>query len=231
MLTHAGVIRFARGAADFFGLSPSARLSGHSPSPFDLSTLDVYGTFAVGAALHLVPPELNVLPHKLAEFIRASQLAQWFSVPSVLTLMAQLDVVRPGDFPTLQRLLWCGEVFPTPALRYWMGRLPHVAFTNLYGPTETTIASSYYSVERCPDDNRVPIPIGRPCDGEDLLVLDETLRAVPPGEIGDLYVRGVGLSPGYWREPEKTDAAVLRKPLAGEPGDRHQRPGERPTGG
>src|SRR5207245_9896248 len=161
-----------------------------------------------------------VLTERGAVLSRASQLSQWFALRSVLPLMAQLDVVRPGNFPTLQRLLWGGEVLPTPALRYWMGRLPHVAITHLYGATETTIASSYYSVERCPDDDRVPIPIGRPCDGEDLLVLDETLRAVPPGEIGDLYIRGVGLSPGYWREPDKTDAAFLRNPFAGAPDDR-----------
>ena len=58
--------------------------------------------------------------------------------------------MMPGDFPHLKRILWCGEVFPTPALKYWMERLPHVAFTNLYGPTEATIASSYYTVPAPP---------------------------------------------------------------------------------
>lgn len=57
--------------------------------------------------------------------------------------MAKFDVVQFQDFPSLKRLLWCGEVLPTPTLIYWMKRLPHVSFTNLYGPTETTIASSY----------------------------------------------------------------------------------------
>ena len=42
-------------------------------------------------------------------------------------------------------IIWCGEVFATPALRYWMERVPHASFTNLYGPTETTIASSYFT--------------------------------------------------------------------------------------
>ena len=226
MITHASVIRFVEWATDYFGLSATDRLSGHSPFHFDLSTFDLFGTFAVGAELHLVPPELNVLPHKFPGFIREAGLTQWFSVPSVLTLMAQLDVVRHDDLPTLRRLLWCGEVFPTRALRYWMSRLPHVTFTNLYGPTEATIASSYYSVERCPDDDRAPIPIGRPCAGEDLLVLDETLHPVPVGEIGDLYIRGVGLSPGYWREPDKTDAAFLRNPFGTDPDDRIYRTGD-----
>src|SRR5205823_5570920 len=84
-------------------------------------------------ALSLVPPELNVLPHKLAEFVRGCGLTQWFSVPSILTHLAKHDAVRPDDFPHLKRLLWCGEVLPTPALAYWMRRLPHARFTNLYG--------------------------------------------------------------------------------------------------
>jgi amino acid adenylation domain-containing protein len=212
IITHANVIRFVSWAVDYFGLSASDRTSGHSPCHFDLSTFDLFGTFAAGAQIHLVPPELNVVPHKLAAFMRESQLTQWFSVPSILTLMAQLDVVQTDDFPALRRLLWCGEVFPTRALRYWMSRLPHVTFTNLYGPTEATIASSYYTVPRCPAGDTEPIPIGSPCAGEKLLVLDHAFRPVPEGEIGDLFIQGVGLSPGYWRDPAKTRSAFLPHP-------------------
>jgi len=129
------------------------------------------------------------LPNKIAEFIRASDLTQWFSVPSVLNYMAKFDVVRTNDFPTLRRVLWCGEVFPTKSLIYWMGRVPHAGFTNLYGPTEATIASSYYTVPGCPSDENVPVPIGSPCRGEALLILDDDLRPVPPGEVGNLYTR------------------------------------------
>jgi acyl-coenzyme A synthetase/AMP-(fatty) acid ligase len=140
--------------------------------------------------------------------------------------MAKFDVVRPNDFPTLRRLLWCGEVFPTPALVYWMKRLPGVTFTNLYGPTETTIASSYYTVPGCPDDEKAAIPIGTACDGEELLVLDEELKHVRQGEVGDLYIRGVGLSPGYWRDPEKTRAVFLPNPHSPDPTDRIYKTGD-----
>src|SRR5437660_1008027 len=206
--------------------SPAPRGSGHPPLPFVLSTFDVFGTLASGAQLHLVPPEINLLPNALAEFIRHAELTQWFSVPSLLSYMAKFDVVRFNDFPALRRLLWCGEVFPTPALRYWMARLPHATFTNLYGPTETTIASSYYAVPACPEHDGVAIPIGTPCEGEELLVLSDTLRPVSPGEVGDLYIRGVGLSPGYWRDPEKTRAAFVPNPMSPDPGDRLYRTGD-----
>jgi acyl-coenzyme A synthetase/AMP-(fatty) acid ligase len=150
-----------------------------------------------------------LLPNKLADFIRHSELTQWFSVPSVLNYMAKFDALRPNDFPALRRLLWCGEVFPIPALRYWMKRLPQVVFTNLYGPTEATIASSYYTVPNCPAENAQAIPIGVACEGEELLVLDSGLRPVPRGDVGDLYIGGVGLSPGYWRDPAKTATAFV----------------------
>ncbi len=212
VITHANVIHFVEWAVRHFQMRPGDRISGHSPLHFDLSIFDIFGAFAAGGELHLIPPDINVLPNKLAEFIRESELTQWFSVPSVLNYMAKFDVVRFGDFPTLQRLLWCGEVFPTPALIYWMQRLPRVQFTNLYGPTETTVASSSYTLPACPDDEGAQIPVGRPCDGEELLVLDEHQCAVPRGQAGELYIGGVGVSPGYWRDPERTQAAFLPHP-------------------
>ena len=212
VITHANVIAFVEWATRYFGMEASDRVSGHPPLHFDLSFFDVFGALAVGAELHLIPAELSLLPNKLADLIRNAALTQWFSVPSALTYMAHFDAVRPGDFPALRRVLWCGEVLPTPTLIHWMQRLPHVQFTNLYGPTEATIASSYHTVPVCPADPQAPVPIGRPCDGEELLVLDEGLRPVPPGETGDLYIAGVGVSPGYWRDAERTAAVFVARP-------------------
>jgi amino acid adenylation domain-containing protein len=212
VITHSNVVNFVEWAISYFKLASGDRISGHPPLHFDLSQFDIFGAFAVGAELYVVPPELNLLPNKMMEFIRTFELTQWFSVPSLLHYIAKFDGLKYGDFPYLRRILWCGETLATPALIYWMERLPHVTFTNLYGPTETTIASSYYTVPKCPVDEHAPIPIGRPCEGEDLLVLDENLNRVPPGQIGDLYIRGVGLSPGYWRDTEKTASVFLPSP-------------------
>jgi amino acid adenylation domain-containing protein len=212
VITHANVLAFIDWAVRYFGIQPEDRISGHPPLHFDLSTFDIYGTIAAGAQIHLLPQELSLLPHRLAAFIRESRLAQWFSVPSILHQMAKFDAVRQNDFPHLKRLLWCGEKFPTPALRYWMQRLPHVTFTNLYGPTEATIASSYYRVPECPKNDTEEIPIGEPCAGEQLLVLGDSLAPCPPEAVGQLYIGGAGLSPGYWRDSEKTAQAFLYTP-------------------
>jgi len=226
IITHRNVIAFVEWARGYFETAPGDRISSHPPLHFDLSTFDIYGTLSAGAELHIVPPALNLLPHKLAEFIRASQLTQWFSVPSVLTFMAKHGVVMQNDFPSLRRLLWCGEVLPTPTLIHFMQRLPQVRFTNLYGPTEATIASSYYTVPECPRDEQAVIPIGTACADEELLVLDSDLNEVPPGEIGNLYIRGAGLSPGYWKDPDKTAAAFLPHPRAVSNDDRIYKTGD-----
>jgi amino acid adenylation domain-containing protein len=227
VITHSNVFHFVQWATRHFGIGPSDRLSGHSPFHFDLSVFDLFGTFASGAQLHLVPPELNLLPSKLMDFMRRAELTQWFSVPSLLAYVSKFDVLDFNDLPTLKRLLWCGEVFPTPALIYWMKRLPHVTFTNLYGPTEATVASSFYTVPECPHEPTREIPIGTPCDGEGLLVLNEALQPVANGEEGDLYIRGVGLSPGYWRDPDKTRSVFLSDPARGDPSDRIYKTGDR----
>ena len=205
MITHRNVLAFVEWAVGYFRTKASDRVSGHPPLHFDLSTFDMYATFAAGAQLHFVPPEAGVDPRALARLIRESELTQWFSVPSVLTYMAKFEAVGQDDFPALERLLWCGEVLPTPVLVHWMKHLPHVRFTNLYGPTEATIASSYYTLPEVPADETEPVPIGTACEGEELIVLD-----------GELYIGGVGLSPGYWRDEEKTATAFVEDPRGGE---------------
>ena len=226
MVTHQSVLRFLQWAWPHFGISASDRASQHSPLHFDLSTFDIFSTLGAGAQLHLTPPGANLLPHKLAQFIRKSRLTQWFSVPSVLNLMAKLNVVRSADFPALRRVMWCGEVLPTPTLMHWMRCLPHASFTNLYGPTEATIASSHYTVPRCPAHEHQPIPIGTACAGEELMILDSGMRAAADGEIADLYIGGVGLSPGYWNDPDKTREVFLPRPGGAGPHDRIYRTGD-----
>jgi amino acid adenylation domain-containing protein len=226
MITHDNVLEFVEWATSYFGTHENDRVSGHPPLHFDLSTFDIYGTFLAGAELHLVPASYNLLPTKLGELIRSAELTQWFSVPSTMAHMVKFGVVESGAFPTLRRVIWCGEVLPTPVLISWMEAIPQATFTNLYGPTEATIASSYYAVPELPPSETAEIPIGTPCAGEELLVLDEELRAVPKGDTGDLFIAGVGLSPGYWRDEEKTSAAFLPDPRAPETGARIYRTGD-----
>lgn len=202
--SHQNDLEFIRWAKNYFNIRAEDHLSNHSPLHFDMSGLDIYGALSTGAQLHLVPGEYNAVPDRIADFIREYSITQWFSVPSVLNYLAKFKAVRYGDFPSLKRLIWGGEVLPTSTLQYWMKHLPHVTFTNLYGPTETTIASTYYTIPELPKNGEKDIPIGEACPGEALYVLDDQLNPVPEGEIGELYIAGNGLSRGYWDDPEET---------------------------
>ncbi len=211
-VTHAMACAFIEWAVGHFRTAPGERISGHPPVHFDLSTFDIYATLCAGASLHVVPPAANLHPRALAAFIRDSELTQWFSVPSTLAFMATADVIAQDDFPTLRRVLFCGEAMPAPVLAHWMRQVPHARYTNLYGPTETTIASSYHDFQEAVVDETAPVPIGVACAGEELLVLREDMTQCPPREIGELYIGGVGLSPGYWRDPKATAAAFVADP-------------------
>jgi len=145
-------------------------------------------------------------------------------VPSVLNYVAAHDGLAGRPLPELRRVLSCGEALPTPALIHWMERLPHVRFTNLYGPTETTIASTFYDVREIPTEPRKPIPIGIPCTGEETVVLGKDGAACLPDQVGELHIGGVGLSPGYWEDPAKTAEAFIDDPRR--PGSRLYRTGD-----
>jgi amino acid adenylation domain-containing protein len=218
VITHANVVHFVRWANHYFNVGRTDRHSAHSPLTFDLSILDLIGTWAAGACVVPVAPELDAFPTRLVEFMRNTSLTQWCSVPWTMTYLAQCDALEPKDLPSLKRVLWSGDVMPSRTLRYWMDRLPHVRFTSLYGATETTIASSFFTAREVPPEGTVPI--GEACPGEELLVLDASLNKTPPGEVGEVCVRGLGLSPGYWREPDATAAMFPTHPRPGDPHDR-----------
>ncbi|HEU0298646.1 MAG TPA: amino acid adenylation domain-containing protein, partial [Longimicrobium sp.] len=211
-ITHDSVIRFVEWANAHFGVGPDDRISLHASLHFDASVWDIFGALSCGAELHLVPARANLMPTLTAEYIRRSGVTQWHAVPSSLAALAGRDVVRHGDFPALRRLICGGELFPVASVRYWMERLPHVQVTNVYGATEATIVSSYHTVRTIPRADDPPLPIGTAVTGETLAVRDDALREVGPEVVGDLYIGGPGVSPGYWRDPAATAAAFMELP-------------------
>jgi len=209
VVTHAAVAQFLEWATVHFGISGGDRIAQHSPLRCDISLFDIFGALWAGAQLHLVPTELNLLPHRLTQFIRDHKLTQWQSTPAVLNQWAKFDSLRHNDFPSLRRLMFAGETMPTPTLMYLMRRLPHVQFTNLYGTTETSIATGIHTMSRAPQDEFEPIALGAARTGQQLHLLDAQLAPVADGEIGELYVEGLGVSPGYWCDPQNTHANFI----------------------
>ena len=117
MLSHRNALAFVEWAAALVELQPHDRLSSHAPFHFDLSTFDLFAAAVAGATVVLVPRETSVFPVELARFIRDAAITVWYSVPSILTLLAlrgSLEANRPDH---LRTVIFAGEVFPTKYLR------------------------------------------------------------------------------------------------------------------
>ena len=104
-----------------------------------------------------------------------------------------------------------GETLRAKQLNRWKRALPQVQYINLYGPTEVTVDCTWYPIRRdFADDER--IPIGTACANKEVFLLDESLQPVPPGQPGELCVRGIGLAKGYFAQWDKTRSAFMQDP-------------------
>ena len=209
MLSHLNAMSFVDWATEEFGVTEEDRLSSHAPLHFDLSVFDLFAAAKAGAAVVLVPQQLALFPVELATWIRDSALTIWYSVPSILTLLVLRGRLHETELPALRTVLFAGEVFPTKYLHQVMQILSGARFANLFGPTETNVCT-WYEVPRWTDEPPDSIPIGKPIAGVETFAVAEDGSVLPPGEVGELYVRGPTVMQGYWGDEQRTQAALLR---------------------
>jgi amino acid adenylation domain-containing protein len=206
--THRSAVSFVRWAADTVRPRAEDRFGSHAPFHFDLSVLDLYVPLSAGASVVLVGDALGKEPQGLAAFIAAKRISVWYSVPSILALLAQHGRLERHDCSALRTVLFAGEVFPVKHLRALVRLWPGRAYLNLYGPTETNVCTFYRIPDVVEDDRDAPYPIGKPCSNVKAIVLDDEMRAVAPGQEGILYVHDSGpVMKGYWGDPERTAAS------------------------
>jgi amino acid adenylation domain-containing protein len=223
-LTHRNALHFVEWAAAEVALTSDDRLSSHAPLHFDLSVFDLFAAAAAGAAVVLVPPRTSTFPPEVARFIEEQAITVWYSVPSVLGMLALRGGLSPGRCPSLRAVLFAGEVFPTPHLRRLMELLPAARFLNLYGPTETNVCTWYEVPGPPPDD--APVPIGRAITNVEVFAVTDDGRRAAVGEEGELCVRGTTVMQGYWGDPERTARSLIANPWAPEAGDAVYRTGD-----
>jgi amino acid adenylation domain-containing protein len=213
MHTHASALAFAEWAAATFALRSEDRVSNHAPFHFDLSTFDLYSSAIAAAAVYPVPARAAMFPSAIAALYADERLSVWYETPSALALLLRHGGLKDHDLSALRVLLFAGEVMPSPLLRELMALAPKARFANLYGPTETNVCTFHEVVAPPPPD--LPLPIGVPCAGDEAHVLDEALRPVAPGEVGELWVSGATVMRGYWGDAERTARTLRELELGG----------------
>lgn len=212
IISHKSVIDYTEWVSETFNFSHDTIFGNQAPFYFDNSVLDIYSTIRNGASLHIIPKVCYSFPIRLLEYIRDNKINTIFWVPTVLSRVADLNLLDKCNIDNLKNILFAGEVMPARQLNVWIKRLPNAIFANLYGPTEITVDCTYYIIDREIKDDE-SVPIGKACLNSDILVLNENNRLVQKNEKGELCVRGSSLSHGYYKNPEKTAEAFVQNPL------------------
>lgn len=212
IITHRSVIDYTEWVGETFVLDHNTVIANQAPFYFDNSVLDIYSTIRNGGTLHIISVMLYSFPVRLLEYIRDHEINTIFWVPTVLSRIADLNLLDKCDIDCLKNVLFAGEVMPARQLNVWMKRLPNATFSNLYGPTEITVDCTCYIVDRPIQDDE-SVPIGYACMNTDILILNDRNELVKTDEKGELCVRGSSLALGYYNNPEKTAAAFVQNPL------------------
>lgn len=202
-LSHGNILAFVDWTVDAFGFTAEDRLTSHAPFHFDLSTMDLYTSFRVGASVFILDEVLVRFPSSISKILAAERITSWYSVPTALRLLQENGALERRDLSALRQIFFAGEVFPVPALRRVMQAFAGIEFINLYGPTETNVCT-YYRLPGVPGESALDIPIGIPCEHYQITIRDEQGRILPPGESGEIYVAGPGVTKGYWQRPDLT---------------------------
>ncbi|RAY16179.1 long-chain fatty acid--CoA ligase [Actinomadura craniellae] len=127
------------------------------------------------------------------------------SIVTVPRLCQMLDLLRdePADVGRLRALMVSGSPISPHRLAEAAGRLGPVVYQG-YGQTEAGSISMLTPADIAGCPPRVLASVGRPHPGVEIGVRDETGRAVPPGETGEIHVRSPYLMAGYWDDPAET---------------------------
>jgi len=184
---------------------PGDRLSQTFDLSFDLSMHDLFVGLTRGATL--VVPSAADLKVPAAWLDRAA-LTHWFSVPTLAAQMRAQGGLRPGAFPGLRSVLFCGEALPADLAAAFARAAPNAAVENWYGPTEATIACLRHPVAAA-DPAEPEVPIGRPFPGMRAVIAGPDGHPCADGEEGELCLIGPQLAEGYLDDPERTGRSFV----------------------
>lgn len=216
MIDHRGAVNTVRDINARFGVEARDRVLAVSSLSFDLSVYDIFGPLAVGAAVVIPAASAQQDPAAWAHLLQAHGVTLWNTVPALLQLLVddleRQDRCLPGS---LRLAMLSGDWIPLSLPHRYRARFPGGAIVSMGGATEASIWSILYPIGEV-DPSWPSIPYGKALANQRFYVLDARLAPCPIGIQGDLFIGGIGLALGYWRDPVKTAASFIVHPGTGE---------------
>lgn len=206
LVEHRSVLNLCRSFEKRFSLGPQSVVLQLSPITFDASVSEVFPTLLTGGCLLLVDAATRLDPKRLQQSLEQHGVTMATFSPSLLAQMYSGSKERPA-LPMLQHIVVAGECASEEVIRSWqIGR----NLVNGYGPTEATVCTTMHQFS---SDRTDPTCLGAPIDNMDVYVLDENLKPVGPGGIGELYISGVGLAREYLGQADLTKERFVPNPF------------------
>ncbi|WP_171162911.1 non-ribosomal peptide synthetase [Streptomyces sp. I05A-00742] len=217
VIPHAGAVNTVDDINRRFHVGERDRVLGLSSLSFDLSVYDIFGVLGAGGALVLPAPEDVRDPARWAGLVDAHGVTVWNTVPALMELLTEHTERRGRRLPeSLRLVMLSGDWIPLSLpdrIRAVSPGEPQII--SLGGATEASIWSIAHPVDRVSPTWR-SIPYGTPLRNQTFHVLDDGLRPRPDHVTGELYIGGVGLASGYWRDEERTAERFPVRPGTGE---------------
>lgn len=215
VMTHQNVLNLISWSREEYQFTPDDVLTSVNPLYFDNSVFDLYSSLFSGASLAVFDAATVRNPAKLLQLLDDFKCTSWFSVPSMLMYLQTVRALRQTSMKFMRRIIFGGEGYPKGRLKELYDLFSsRIAFYNVYGPTECTcICSSYTVSDGDFAELKGFLPLGsRMIANFEYLIVDEELNPLPPGQIGELVLRGPNVGLGYFRDPERTQAAFIQNP-------------------
>ncbi len=199
-ITHSSLLNLVEWHGREFSVTSQDRATQIASPGFDAAVWELWPHLAAGASIHMPEDTLRMAPETLRDWILESEITLSFAP----TALAERLIALHWPSPSSLRILLTGA----DTLRHYPPSSLPFALVNNYGPTECTVVATSGAVHPVSNGSGRP-PIGRPIANIHALILDASLRAVPPGEPGELYLAGAGLARGYRNRPDLTAERFL----------------------